>query len=308
MRSIFRQKNARFVMFVEVAELEKIEAEGGDPNFELVKNQIREFHREGIEFGLHFHPWWYNARRENGNWLLDYDEYNLCNLPEERIVQIVDRSLSYIRRLVGINDFTPFSYRAGHLLFQPARILAKELAERGIKVDSSVYKGGLHRQFNVDYRRALSNGYYWRFTNDSNMADPQGTLLELPIYTQMVPMWEMFTRKRIGLQRKGSSAARTGGKIFRRLTDYLHFWHPQKFDFCHMTLREITCMMDGIIRADVRNPSLFRPIVAIGHTKDLIDFDTVELFLSYLYEKRIPVSTFADVFLRCKGDIEAYTG
>ncbi len=304
LRSIFRQKNARFVMFVEVAELEEIEAEGADPSIDLVKHQIREFHQGGIECGLHFHPWWYNARRKDGIWLLDYNEYNLCNLSEERIIQIVDRSMSYFRGLVGTIDFKPFSYRAGHLLFQPARILAKVLAERGIKVDSSVYKGGLHRQFSVDYRGALRNGYYWRFTDDANMADPEGALLELPIYTQMVPTWEMLTRKRIGLQRKGSSAARVGGRILHRFTDYLHFWHPLKFDFCHMTLREVTRLMDEIIRDDTRNPSAFRPIVAIGHTKDLVDFDTLEFLLSYLYEKGISVSTFADVYQRCKRDVD----
>ena len=73
------------MLFVEVAELEMIEANGTDPAIDLVKHQIRDFYEEGFELGLHLHPQWYNARYENGKWLLDYSEYNLCTLPRERI-------------------------------------------------------------------------------------------------------------------------------------------------------------------------------------------------------------------------------
>ena len=155
LKAIFEKLNARFVAFVEVAELEMIEVKGTDPDIDLVKNQIRAFHKEGFELGLHLHPWWYNAQHENGVWFVDYSEYNLCVLTQERIIQLIDRSINYFRKVLGISDFTPLSYRAGHLLFQPTQPVAKVLAERGIKVDSSVYKGGLWNQYNLDYRRSL---------------------------------------------------------------------------------------------------------------------------------------------------------
>ena len=120
-----------------------------------------------------------------------------------------------------------------------------------------------------------------------DVPDPQGVLLELPIHTQMVPSWKMLTAKRIGLQRKGSSAAQTGKKRLYRLLDFLRFWYPLKFDFCRMTINELTRMVDRVIREDQQNPTSFRPIVAIGHTKDLVDFETVESFLSYLEGKGI---------------------
>ena len=63
-----------------------------------------------------------------------------------------------------------------------------------------------------------------------------------------------------------------------------------------MTLKELTSMIDQIIAEDKTNPSDFKPIVAIGHTKDLVDFKTVENFLSYLKGKRIPISTFRDIY------------
>jgi hypothetical protein len=66
---IFRQWDARFVNFVEIAEYEKIEAFSSDPVIDLVKKQIRELH---------------HAHYEKGRWLLDFGGYNLCTLPRAR--------------------------------------------------------------------------------------------------------------------------------------------------------------------------------------------------------------------------------
>src|SRR5947207_2564653 len=94
---LFRRRRTRFVTFVEVAELEIIEINNADPALELVKQQIQGLHRDGFEIGLHLHPQWFNARHEDRRWILDYSEYNLCTLSRTRIVQIVDRSIAYLR-------------------------------------------------------------------------------------------------------------------------------------------------------------------------------------------------------------------
>jgi len=299
MAAIFRKRGLRFVAFVEVAELEVIEAKGTDPAIDLVKQQVHDFHGEGFELGLHLHPQWCNARYEDGRWLLDYSEYNLCTLPTERIVQIVDRVMAHFRELLGVADFTPFSFRAGNWLMQPTRAAARVLTDRGIRVDSSVFKGGLQHQHKMDYREARRNGYYWKFTDDANKPDPGGTLLELPIHTRMVPLWEIATAKRLGLQQKGFSGGQANNRSLHRFLDFIRFRYPLKLDFCRMTITELTRMVDRVILDDERNPTGFKPIVAIGHTKDLVDFETVEFFLSYLESKRIPVSTFKDVYHRC---------
>jgi hypothetical protein len=298
--TIFRKRNARFVVFVEVAELEMMETKGTDPAIDLVKHQIRDFYRDGFELGFHLHPQWYSAHHEGGGWILDYSEYNLCTLPRERIAQIIDRSLAYLRNILGVSDFTPISFRAGGWLFQPTETLASVLAGRGIKLDSSVFKGGLQQQHKLDYRPALKNGYYWKFKDDVNLPEPLGALLELPIHTQMVPTWKMFTTKRIGLQQKAPSASHNNKNGFYRIMDFLRFRYPLKLDFCRMTLKELTHMVDTVIREDQDDPTSFRPIVAIGHTKDLVDYDTVESFLAYLNQKRIKISTFEEVYPKCQ--------
>jgi hypothetical protein len=300
LKAIFQAQGKRFVVFVEVAELEMIEAIGTDPAINLVKHQIRDFYRQGFELGLHLHPQWYKGQYQDGRWVLDYSEYNLCMLPRRRIVEIVNRSIAYFRKLLDIADFTPFSFRAGNWLFQPTKTVATVLAERGVKVDSSVFKGGLQHQYKLDYRQALRNGYYWTFMDQVDVPDPQGALLELPIHTQMVPSWKMLTAKRIGLQRKASSVGQIGKSKLGQLLDLMRFRYPLKFDFCRMTISELIHMLDGVVGQDRDKGALFQPLVAIGHTKDLVDFDAVESLLSYIGERGIPVSTFEEVYPKCQ--------
>jgi hypothetical protein len=299
LKAMFDRRGLKFVTFVEVAELEIIELNRADAAIGEVRRQIKTLHENAFEIGLHLHPQWYNARREDGRWILDHDEYNLCNLPAKRISDIVDRSLAYLRDVLSEPGFVPLSFRAGNWLFQPSATAAKAIAERGIKVDSSVFKGGLQRARGLDYRRAVHNGYYWTFSEHVDIPDSTGGLLEIPTYTQMVPFWRMLTTKRIGMSRKrpGSGGTGAGGK--RHLLDLLRFRYPLKLDFCRMTLAELVRMMDSVIAEDRKIPDIFRPIVAIGHTKDLVDYDTVQSFLDFLKSRGIAITTFASVRRRC---------
>jgi len=298
--AIFRKWNSRFVIFVEVAELEMIEANGADPYTDQVQRQLRDLHAEGFELGLHIHPWWYNARYENGKWLLDLSEYNLCSRPPQRIAEIIERSIAYLRHILNDPGFTPLSFRAGHLLFQPAQTLATVLAGRGVKVDSSVYKGGLWHRHNLDYRPAVNNGSFWKFTANPNAPDAQGALLEFPIHTRMVPTWEIFTCKRVGVGLGSSTPAQSSRRVLNRLRDFLRLRYPVKFDLGEMRKEELTRMLDLAIQEDRKNPGLYRPLVAIGHTKDLIDRDTVESVLTHLKMNEVRVSVFTEAYHRCK--------
>ncbi len=299
--SLFNKWQVRFVPFIEVAELELIEKEKSDQDIDLVKNQIRVFHKEGFELGLHIHPQWYNSSYENGKWFLDYGEYNLCVLPKERIAKIIEKGITYLRETVGEMNFTPVSYRAGNWLFQPTKEMAEVLVQCGVRVDSSVFKGGVQHKHALDYRRSLKNGSFWKFQDDVNVIDQGGGLLELPIFTQMVPFWKMITTKRLGLQKKSSSAShvKRSGKL-ERIRDYLRLRYPLKFDFCRMTIEELISMLEKVIKEDEKDPSIYRPLVAIGHTKDLEDFKVVDEFLSYLQSKDIGIATFGDVLNSCK--------
>jgi hypothetical protein len=253
-------------------------------------------YKEGHEIALHLHPQWFNARHEQGRWLLDGSEYNLCTLPPARITQVIDQSLKYLRHTLGEPRFTPLSFRAGNWLFQPTQTAASVLSTHGIKIDSSVFKGGLQHNYRLDYRAALKNGYYWPFSCDANEPDPAGTWLEVPIYTEMVPSWRMATSKRLGLSNSMGMAGHSAKRKVNRIRDLMRLRYPLKLDFCRMTLDELTSMMKGIMREEQADPGSYRPIVSIGHSKDLTDPATVDRFLAFLRANVITVSTFEDIY------------
>jgi hypothetical protein len=296
LRNIFRKWNAFFVNFVEVAEFERIEERRTDPAIDAVKNQIQRLYQEGFETALHLHPQWYNARFEQGQWSLDYQEYNLCTLPRFRIAEIVGRSLDYMRSALKEPRFTPLSFRAGNWLFQPTQTAAAVLAENGVRVDSSVFKGGVQRNHHLDYRPAMKNGYYWPFSGDANEPDAKGPWMEFPIYTEMVPSWKMPTSKRLSFGKNLGIGGRSTKEKVNRVLDFMRFRYPLKFDFCRMTLGEMTSVVSRVMEEDRKTPAVFRPLVAIGHTKDLVAPEAVDEFLSFLREKEIAVSTFEDIY------------
>lgn len=282
------------VIFVEIAELETIEKRSVDPSIYEVLSQIKFAYKNGHEIGLHIHPQWYNASYQDGKWKVDMNEYNLCNLPTQKIHDIVSRGVNYLRFILDDNNYNPISFRAGNWLFQPTQPAADILFEHGVRIDSSVFKGGFFGQYNVDYRKAIKNGYYWKFDKDVAKEDIQGKLIEIPIYTIMVPIWRMFSQKRLNVEKKHSGFFKED-KI-KHMRDYLRLRYPKKLDFCKLTKPELKKMFDIIIREDKKTATELKPIVAIGHTKDLTDISTVEYFINLIIDNGMEVTTFKRIY------------
>lgn len=302
LRAVFDRANAKFVVFVEAIEFSKIEAFGTDSGIEDVKRQIRHLHREGFEIGLHLHPQWYNARLDGSRWVLDYSDYNLCLLERVKIKEIVQQGLNFLRRVTEDEAFVPFCFRAGNWLFQPSSTAAAVLAQGGVKIDSSVFRGGLLHEYQVDYRGAPGKPAYWLFKDDAAVPDSDGIMLEIPIYTRMAPFWKMATGKRLRLQSKGNAGPRSLGQRWYRFLNLLRFLQPMKFDFCRMTCEELESIIRRAMTEDLQDPSTLKPMVAIGHSKDLEDLQTIERFLAFLHSEGIKVTTFRDVYARCFKD------
>jgi hypothetical protein len=227
-----------FVVFAEAVEFARMEETRSDPDTAMVRAQLRELRAVGHEIALHLHPWWANARYENGHWRLDWNERNICTLEPDRVEAIVSEAICYLRD--GLDDprFTPLSFRSGLWVMQPTAVIANVLARHGVRVDSSVFKGGRVHGLGLDYRPALGHDGFWRFRTDVNVPDPHGTLWEIPIHTQMVPFWRMLGRKRLKLQKKVPSASH-GTPLPRRWRDFFRYRYPRKLDFCRMTFDEM---------------------------------------------------------------------
>lgn len=295
--NVFDKWRFPLVLFIEAAELEIIKRQSADKDIDLVLEQIQFLYDKGNEIGLHIHPQWYNARLSEGKWKTDNSEYNLCNLTMERIDSIVSQAIGFLRNVLKKKDFIPFSFRAGNWLFQPTQPAANILYKYGIRVDSSVFNGGRFREYAVDYRRVPKNRYYWRFEEDVVKETPDGRMLEIPIYSRMVPFWQMVTKKRFQLT-KGNEPGQIHKKNLGRIKELFRLRYPKKLDFCRMTERELKETMEVILKEDRKSASIYKPIVAIGHTKDLMDIKPVEFLLKYLFDNRIPVSTFSQIYNR----------
>ncbi|MBC7349711.1 MAG: hypothetical protein H5U05_07040 [Candidatus Aminicenantes bacterium] len=291
---LFSKYNQEIVFFIEVAELETIEKLTADPTIRIIKNQIIKLKRLGFELGLHIHPQWYGARLEPDKWVLNFDQYNLCLLSADKIHELVNRALNYFRYLSDDSTFTPLSFRAGNWLMSPTERITRVLADAGLKIDSSVYKGGYQHLFGLDYRRAPRHLYYWKFSDDVNTPDDNGFLTELPIYTKMVPICRFMTKRRLALEKKANEEPMILKKrLTSRLRDFLRFYVPLKFDFCRLSLNELKSMVNEIIKKDMESPSAYKPIVLIGHTKDAPDYQSIESFLIYLKEKGIGTTSLS---------------
>jgi hypothetical protein len=295
--SVFMERQASFVVFAEALEFMKIEEHRSDEGIGRVREQLHELLEKGFEIGLHLHPWWWNAKRANGDWHLEWTERNLCEMPEQRIDDVVRSSIEYLRVATGQPGFVPLSFRGGLWLIQPTATMAKVLAKYGLQVDSSVFKGGRIQDVGVDYRPAMRNGYYWRFEADVNSVDPKGALLEVPIHTELVPFWKMISGKRLSLHRKVPGNG-NGAPLGNRLGDFARFRYPRKLDFCRMSLHEMCSVMNALLKHDKESPEVYKPVVAIGHSKDLVDFDAIREFLKYLGQNGIAVADFRQVLKR----------
>ena len=158
LKAVFDRAEAKFVVFIEAAELAKIEEAQTDSAIVDVRRQVKEFYDEGFEIALHLHPQWCRARYQLGSWLLDASEYNLCPLGYKRINEIVEQAIAYIREVLDTPDFNPLSFRAGNGLFQPSATGGPGPGRARSKIDSSVFKGGRQHKHGLDYRRTRRNG------------------------------------------------------------------------------------------------------------------------------------------------------
>jgi hypothetical protein len=292
---IFAEFSAPFVVFAEAVEFAKIEEAGSDPDAAAVRTQLRGLRAAGHEIALHLHPWWANARYENGHWQLDWTERNLGALSPDRIDAIVCDAIQYLRGALDDPEFTPVSFRSGLWAMQPTRHIASVLARHGIQADSSVFRGGRITSLDLDYRSVPANQCTWHFKGEVTTADPAGALWEFPIHSELVPFWQMLGSRRLRLHRKAQSPG-YGKPLPRRWRDYLRFRYPRKLDFCRMTFEEMRSAVQNLLDREQLHPAT--PIVAIGHSKDFDDADTVWRFLTFLQERHISLTTFSHTLCR----------
>ena len=198
------------------------------------------------------------------------------------------------------SDYKVWLYRAANWSMMPTPILYNVLTEYGITHDTSVYKGGCQGG-NVcyDYRYAHDNLLsYQASSQDINIYDSNGKIIEMPIYTEMRPFWDFVSPIRIFRmvrakfhkhKRKESDSStiqQVANKEDNRKMSLRSFFvkSPLKLDFNQVNGRGLIRMMKNIRRRAIQEKLSKVDVVLIGHSKTFIPYNekTLRPFLEWL--------------------------
>lgn len=174
-------KEVRFTFFIDVGYL--IQAEKfTETTTELnqVKHQIKEMVDLGHDVQLHVHPHWEKSSYVDGKWIMNTSgAYKLSDFDTTDRENIIKKYKSYLEDLIGKKVD---AYRAGGWCIQPFQDIKQVFKEVGLKIDSSVFRGGylVTDDYSVDFTEAPRKSSY-RFEEDVCLEDENGSFLEYPI-------------------------------------------------------------------------------------------------------------------------------
>ena len=268
-----------------------------------IEQQLCDAIRRGHDVQLHIHSSYFKAEWNGTHFDQCIEEYNMAALPYERINEMVGQCVEYLETLLKPikSDYKVWLYRAANWSMMPTPILYKVLTEFGITHDTSVYKGGCQGG-NVcyDYRYAYDNLLsYPASAKDINRYDANGTLVEMPIYTEMRPFWSFISpirvfrmiRAKFHKHKHNESASvstvqQVANKDDNRKLSLRSFFvkSPLKMDFNQVNGRGLIRMMKNIIRRAKHEHLEHVDVILIGHSKTFVPYNekTLRPFLEWI--------------------------
>lgn len=307
LHKILYDRGIRMTIFFEVEEYlvfkknrNKIKkAFGYDPAL-LIEEQIKEMAVLGHEIGFHIHPQWIGATFDDNHFILSNNNfclYDLYKTENEMYKYLSDRKYE-IEKLIDKNvpKYNIKCFRAGGHALRPEKLVFKALSALGVKADSSAVKDlyRIGRYGIIDYRDVPFNKGYWRVNNNVGLPDPDGIIIELPIYSELRPAYNKITINRI--KRKYLSAGRSVPKISNSIssmalsntpwTIFYSFFKksPIKFDFCHMTAKEMLSFAYKSFNEE--HDQIKFPLTMIGHSKEFFNDKQFISFIDDIIEKK----------------------
>lgn len=304
---MLEQYGQRVTIMADVAEIlcfRRYREMTGSDDFHVaeIEQQLCDAIRRGHDVQLHIHSSYFKAEWNGTHFDQCIKEYNMAALSYERISDMVGQCVEYLEALLKPikADYKVWLYRAANWSMMPTPILYKVLTEYGITHDTSVYKGGCQGG-NVcyDYRYAHDNLLaYCASSQDINLYDPNGEIIEMPIYTEMRPFWDFVSpirifrmaRAKLHKHKRNESSALTTqnltNKEDNRKISLRSFFikNPLKMDFNQVNGRGLIRMMKNIIRRAKQEDIKHMDIVLIGHSKTFIPYNEMTLrpFLKWL--------------------------
>jgi hypothetical protein len=271
---------------------------GYDPAL-MIEEQIKKILHNGHEIGLHIHPQWIGATFEGNSFRLFSENQCLFDVykNEEDLASYLNDRLVLLRDLVTKYDpsHKVICFRAGAHAIRPEKLTLKVMESLGLKADSSVVKGlyRVGKKVNLDYREAPYESGFWRVDDNVCQEESEGKILEFPIFSRMKPEYTKLVKNRIKI--KFFSSRNPVGVIansFSKLAlpknplgiiKYLLKSSPLKFDYCHMTSKEMLSFLSDA-QKEKENRRKY-PLTMIGHSKEYFNDKHFAAFLDTVLTK-----------------------
>ncbi|MFN4910382.1 MAG: hypothetical protein ACK454_05015 [Flavobacteriales bacterium] len=246
-------------------------------DLQRVKTQIQTWDGKGHETGLHIHPHWEKSVWKDGHWKHDLVHYKLSDFSGEEASGIVERYAAYMNALLA---HPMQSYRAGGWCAQPFAPVSEAMQKAGIRIDSSVFKGGKNttKPYRYDYTH-VPNVPHWTFTDDPAVLDSEGFFTEIPIasmhYSPLF-FWKLFVLGRFNPKQHkpiGNGVPAKGGGSKKDLLTRSH-------RLCVSADGYFSTQLNRALNKAQRTNAPF--MVVIGHPKALTPFGlfTLEAFIA----------------------------
>lgn len=183
-QKVCERLNFRFTIFVDAAYLYRLtELKDDYPSLEedykTVTDNIKWLVSLGHDIQLHIHPQWYYSNYDGKEWILDWDHYKLSDMPRDYAFEVFGKSKDLLDSIIG---YKTTLFRAGGFSIQDFDY-SRCFKQYGIIGDSSVLPGDKVRKktHSYDYKKSLRRVY--KFTDNIDVAQQDGTFWEFPIST-----------------------------------------------------------------------------------------------------------------------------
>ncbi len=306
--NLLERYGQKLIIMADVAEILAFKRYFSSTGYDLfcvsdIEHQLQDAIRRGHDVQLHIHSSWFNANWNGRRWDQCIEEYNLASLPIERIDEMVNQCISYLRELLTPikSDYTVWLFRAANWSMMPTWNITQVLLKHGVIADTSVYKGGVQGgNVSYDYRDAYHSllSYPADAHNINHLAPitQSRAIVEYPIYTEMKPFWSFLTPMRIirmvrarfhqhkkrvilkdpSINEINKADNKTFGlrAFFRR--------SPWKMDYNQATGRQLINAMKRITKTSTDCREIV-DVVLIGHSKSFLRLNepTIERFLKW---------------------------
>lgn len=297
--NLFDKYNAKVTIFADVAEIlcfKSYYEETGEDRFHYkeIISQLQDAIKRGHDVQLHIHSSYFGAKFNGTKWEQKWENYNLAALSYDEINLIIKTTKKFIEDTLKQVDpnYRCDAFRAANWSMMPTYNIYNALVSNEIKIDSSVYKWG--RQFgrvDYNYMDAYSNIFpYKANSNNINLKDDNGQLVEFPIYTEFRHFWHFISLMRIFRMirsrfhsDKGQRKISEESKDYKRLTlkSFLRR-NPWKLDFNQASAGQLINTLEKII-IKYADKSDSIPVVCIGHSKSFLRYNEkrIERFLRF---------------------------